>query len=353
MNKQTKILLVEDSPTTLEYLANLIAEDRNLLVIGRAMDGREAVHLTRTLRPDVIAMDVHMPNMNGFEAVFEIMRVRPTPIVVMTNSVEASVLYNAFNALNAGALAVVRKPPFPNHPHYAVEKAEFLATLRRVDGIALKTAPIAPPRIQTSSLISPMMDSLPPTSEIIGIAASIGGPSALAEILSALPDNFPVPMVIWQQLSNGFDRGLVAWLQQMCHLQVKLAEVGDVPRPGEVLIIPAGISLRFSSARTVILEPVGDVSPADILFDSIRQVYGAAGIGLVLTGAGQDGSLGLAELHRVGGLTIAQDQSSCVLPDMPFAALQRNAITQVIPVGKIARFLSRLVTQQQLGAART
>jgi two-component system, chemotaxis family, protein-glutamate methylesterase/glutaminase len=202
--------------------------------------------------------------------------------------------------------------------------------------------------VKTSTLISPLMSDVLPQTAMIGIAASIGGPRILAEILSALPHNFPVPIVVAQHIAQGFDHGFVTWLQQMCRLQVKLAEQGTIPRHGEILVVPAGMALRFSTAKTMILEPISSTAAADTLFTAIAQVYGQAGMGIILTRAGQDGSTGLAQLYRVGGMTLAQDEASCIVPDMPFAALQNKAVTQVVPLNKIAHFLSNIVTQQQL-----
>jgi two-component system, chemotaxis family, protein-glutamate methylesterase/glutaminase len=347
--KQVKVLLVDDSPTMREHLRDIIYTDPRLLLIGEAANGEEAIRLTEKLRPDVISMDVYMPVMDGLTSVKEIMRVCPTPIVVVSGSRENSELNSAFNAIRSGALAVIGKPPAITHSSYKTACLEFCNTLYSMSEVAVIH------RWHTSgsgrkplSMVSPIEPSTQASVKIIGIASSTGGPSALAEILSQLPASFPVPIVIVQHISTNFERGLVDWLLRVSHLDVQIAQDGQRLQAGQVLIAPSGSHLRVRSNKTIALDAQRgayiNMPAADVMLESLADVYKSDVAGVILTGMGNDGARGIRAIYDVGGRTIAQDAESSVVFGMPKEAIHLGGVQRVLPLNTIAKVLMSLLT---------
>ncbi|MHB8630043.1 MAG: chemotaxis-specific protein-glutamate methyltransferase CheB [Aggregatilineales bacterium] len=355
----TRVLIVEDSPTQRLALTRLIESAPDLTVCGQAADGEEAIRLAEELRPDVISMDVLMPRLDGLNATRRIMAVCPTPIVVVS-SVSAS--RDAMEILRAGALAAVEKPPAPTASDYAVRCAEIIRLLRLMSAVRVirHWSPDGTRAPHPTALLSdsgtgplrPILSSGPmlrfrPT--IVGIGASAGGPGALATILSRLPADFPLPIMIVQHLSAEFVPGLAEWLDRSCPLTVRLAAAGEVPVPGTVYVAPGNTHLRLGTDRALVLDSrTGSYRhcPAvDALFESFADSYGAQAIGVVLTGMGDDGALGLRAMRNVGAHTIAQDEASCVVFGMPGAAIAQGAAEFILPLTAISGALQRLAVR--------
>ena len=351
MKKQIQVLIVEDSPTARELLVHIISDNPGLVVVGQARNGAEGVRLTRRLKPDVISMDVNMPIMNGFEAVREIMQVEPTPVVVVSASMQFEELDVAFNAMKAGALAVLRKPAGPSHPDFAAMRDELVTTLKLMAGVAVVTH-----RPARAKVTGPL--SIPPFAQnghigqltVVGLASSTGGPSALEAILSALPADFPVPILLVQHISAGFENGLADWLNRTCPLAVSVAQNGQKPEPGQVLIAPSGTHLRLSQARRVLLDrrpgPYDNVPSADVLLASLAEHYGQQAMGVVLTGMGADGAAGLRAIRDAGGTTLAQDEESSVVFGMPKEAVILGGAERIVSLAKMAKTITVLASKK-------
>lgn len=347
MDKQVKVLIVDDSATVRQYLVDIVKEDVRFSVVGEARNGEEAIKLTRLLNPDVVSMDVHMPVMNGLECVKEIMRLHPTPIVVVSGSLHNSELNIAFNAIRSGALAVIGKPPAPAHPDFEHARFEFLNTLYTMSEVLV---------IHRWGDKSPKKAELPPLTlershvpiEIVGIASSTGGPSALVDILSQIPGDFRVPIVIVQHISDSFEAGLVQWLNRSTTLNVMLAEDRQPLLPGQVLIAPAGAHLRVTGSGRVALDKQRNghlnMPSADVMLHSIAQTYGELSLGVILTGMGADGAQGIKAIRDAGGRTIAQDEASCVVFGMPKEAIALGGAEYIASLDKIARIITGLTS---------
>jgi two-component system chemotaxis response regulator CheB len=330
-----RVLIAEDSAVTREYLRWLIDEAEGLEVAGVARDGEEAVELAAQLRPDVILMDVHMPQMDGFQATRLIMERHPTPIVMATASSSKAETRGAFEALDAGALLLLDKPPAPwadGHEEAATElvrSVRLMAEVKVVRRWAARPAPeAAPPRFPRVR-----------APQVVAIGASTGGPQVLSAILAALPAPLSVPVLLVQHISDGFIEGFVEWLGTRTPMEVVLAERGDELRPGTIYVAGSDRHMGIDGDR-ISFEggpPVNGFRPSiSRLFDSVATCCGRESVGILLTGMGRDGADGLRRMRDAGALTIAQDEASSVIFGMPGEAVRLNAAVEVLSPDRIA-----------------
>jgi two-component system, chemotaxis family, protein-glutamate methylesterase/glutaminase len=339
MNRRIRVLVVDDSVLFAEAVSTTLAQDAAIAVVGRAADGAQAVRMTHELRPDVITMDLHMPVLGGLEAIEQIMSSTPTPILVLTADPGGEDGQMAMDALGRGAFEVMRKPsawPTPEQQAAAlVQTVRFLSTVPAVyrprRAIARQGVGSAP-RIRGA--------------KIVAVAASTGGPSALATLLSSLPQRYPLPIVIVQHLAPGFAGTLMSWLDAASSLEVKLGVSRMVLGEGMVFIAPDDAHMTVRSPGVVIVEPGpavgGHLPSANLLFESVAKAYGADAVGVVLSGMGDDGVRGLKKLREAGGLTVAQDEQTSVVWGMPKAAVERGAARLCLPLDEICALLGRL-----------
>lgn len=350
-----RIVVIDDSPTARELLVALFESTEGMEVVGTGSDGEEGVRVTKRLGPDVVTMDVRMPKMDGLEATRCIMYDQPTPIVIVTNSTMRADMDLTFEALQAGALTVVRKPGLtdPETCDRVVRAVRLMAGVPVVHRWGRGERGLGDP-VAGSKLSSPDDWQFGAESkrrvQRIGIAASIGGPRALAAVLGPLTVGFRVPILVVQHITRGFSMGLAEWLNGTTALSVRMAGHGDVPQPGTVLMAPDDYHMRVSSGGVVELckePPYRGLRPsANYLFHSLADAYGPRAMGIVLTGMGDDGAEGLAALHEAGGLTVAQDEQSCVVYGMPHEAVARDAVDRVLAPNQIAKALGQLMHHQ-------
>ena len=333
-----RVLIVEDSYVCRDLLIMILQKSPDFQVIGTARDGVEAVRLARRLKPDVITMDIHMPEMDGYEATRRIMEEIPCPIVIISGSVNRAEHERSFDALSAGALSVVEKPTVNTSPDVI---RRLLTHIRLMSEV--KVVRRWPRRHDNGDLTVGVSATAVASStwvQMIGIAASTGGPRALTHVLSQLPAEFPIPILIVQHVTVGFGEGFATWLNGQTPLSVRVARHGDEPRPGQVLVAPDDAHMVINNMGLIALRhdpPQHGVRPsADYLFQSLADVYGRTAIGVILTGMGHDGAEGLLALYKRGAHTIAQDQTTSVIFGMPAVAIERGAVTQIQPIDRIA-----------------
>lgn len=379
-----RILIAEDSLTVTMILQKIFATDESCQVIGTARNGKEAVEKVKLLRPDIVTMDIRMPVMDGFEATKQIMLQCPTPILVISASVGKDDLNVAFNAIRAGALDIVEKPKGNLAMDYEyigkdlIKKVKMLAGVKvfhhvssnltrpKDSGRSSKASqdshknrlvvssgqqspscePLPTVREQTrqerySIKKQLLVSSLAPVSpiELIAVASSTGGPSALLKMLKPLPANFPVPMVIVQHICEGFGPGFVEWLNKECAIHVKTAERGETLQPGIVYVAPDGYHTLIDPGLVVRLSksmPVGGLRPsATLMMESAAKALKSGVMGIILTGMGRDGADGMKAIKEQGGLTLAQSPETCVVFGMPKEAIEIGAIDKVVPIDKM------------------
>ncbi len=354
-----RCLVVDDSRSFRAILRTILARASGVEVIGEAEDGDDAVAKVLQLRPDVVTMDVRMPGKDGLDAIEEIMRVRPTPVVVVSAEAGPEKQRIAFRALELGAIEVLAKPRASGKEHERDAEAIRMA-VRAVAGLTLVTRhprrasrttgslPVVrlPPEAAQARLPAkpqaPIANGVP---RVIGLVASTGGPPAVAKILHALPGDFPVPLLVVQHIAVGFDEGLVHWLRGETGLRVVLATDCAPFTRGTCYVAPAGIHLgaRGDTVRLVPGAAVGGFRPSGtVLLSALAREYGCSAAGLILSGMGDDGVAGLAELHASGGWTAAQGPQSSVVFGMPRIAIERGAAERTIELDDIPAVLRRL-----------
>jgi two-component system chemotaxis response regulator CheB len=336
---RVRVLVVEDSAVTREYLVYLLEQDPALTVAGAAVDGADGVELAVRLRPDVILMDVHMPKLDGFEATRQIMERAPTPVVMVTASFDREETVFAFDALAVGALTILDKPTGPDDPRAAetarllVDTVKLMAQVKVVRRWPRRDRPPAP-----AAPVRPGRGI-----RVVAIGASTGGPVVLKEILPGLPDDFPAPVLVVQHIVPGFVGGLCEWLGKESRLTVKLAAPGEVARAGTVYFPPDGAQMGIArDGRIQLGRGTGDdgfCPSASYLFRSVAEAYDRAAMGILLTGMGRDGAAGLLRMREAGGVTIAQNEETSVVFGMPAEAIRLGAAEHVLPPAQIVAML--------------
>src|SRR5581483_12029100 len=355
-----RVVLVEDSPTTREYLTSILDGDPELRLVGTARDGSEGVQQVLSLRPDVVRMD-------GYEATRQIMERAATPIVLISASFNAAEVAMTFQALEAGALTVVEKPAGPGDPLADESAQKRLQTLRLMAEVRVvhrwprrngSTGGATGPALtsgndptavdgrseQAHAILLPSRRT-----RLIAIGASPGGPNALSRILGALPSAFDIPIIVAQHITPGFVDGLADWLGQCTPMRVKIAESGEPLRGGTVYLAPADCHVGAGPGRIRLSNGPSDdgfYPSATELFRSAALAYGPSAVGVLLTGMGRDGAVGLLAMRRVGALTITQDRESCVVYGMPAEAVRLGAAQYVLSPEDISVLLGRVARQR-------
>jgi len=349
-----RILIAEDSDVVAMLLRAILDSEPDMEVIGRAHNGREAAHMVNELHPDLVTMDIRMPEMDGFEATRLIMSTRPTPIVVISSSVDDEELRITFRAIEEGALVVLEKPRGLTHPDFETIRREIVDMVRAMAEVKLvrrrlPTRPIPKPDSFASHEIQHPM-----ARELVAIGISTGGPNVLRQLLGALPPAFPVPILVTQHISRGFLNGMVAWLRSNTLLEVKCAENGELLSAGTVYFAPesnhllVGPSHQGLVARLYGDQPVNGFCPsATPMLKSVADVCGNKGVGLLMTGMGTDGAEGLLALRQRGGRTLVQDEESAIIYGMPGAAIALNAVDEVVKLDRLPAYLTALVGGRQ------
>jgi len=328
-------MIVEDSPTVRTLLCHIVERDRRLRLAAVCGTAEEALESIRSVRPDVVSMDIRLPGMDGLEATRRIMAEHPTPIVVIAGSVHDHQLGIALNALKAGALTVVEKPVDPSAAAYE-RIADTIATqLAIMSEVPVIRQRVPGPRRPAAPAVAAMTRP-----SVIGLAASTGGPPALASLLGALPPEFPVPLLVVQHMGGPFMSGFAEWLDSQTRLQVRIAVDGERPARGRVHVAPGDRHLTLSELgrlRVTSEPPLASQRPsATLLFRSLASVLGPKGMGIILTGMGEDGARGLLELRQSGGFTLAEDESTSVVHGMPGTAIRIGAACATLPLDAIA-----------------
>jgi two-component system chemotaxis response regulator CheB len=341
--KKIRVLIVEDSPVIREFLEHIIARDPRLEVTGTAESGEEALRILDHAAPDVISMDIRLPGMNGFELTQQIMRDRPTPIVVVSASVEKADLQITMNALRAGALTVLEKPTGITSSEYE-SLAERLCTQLAI----MSHVKVVRRRIQARSLSSPghRIPAGLAGRSALGIVSSTGGPGALVQLLGGLDADFPLPIFLVQHITGSFLEGFAAWLETVSPFAVEIVKDRHVTVPGRIYVAVQDHHLRVERGFVQLDrgDPVCAQRPSgNVLFESMAANLGRQALGVLLTGMGVDGAEGLLRLRQSGGYTLAEAESTAIVYGMPAEAVRLGGVCESLPLPEIAPKIMDLV----------
>jgi two-component system, chemotaxis family, protein-glutamate methylesterase/glutaminase len=341
-----RVLIVDDSKVIQEFLSHLLNYDPEIMVIGIANSGNEAIELVRILEPDVITMDIHMPGLNGYETTKRIMETFPIPIVIVSGSPTIKEDANVFRSLEAGALAVVHRPPGFEHPLYSDLRKELIQTVKQMSKVKITTLPPINKRAQNESgeFAKPFEKYLRRI-QIVAIGASIGGPIAIQKILCKLPADLPVPVLIVQHISAGFAKTFMNWLSLTSGIKLKLAEHGETILAGVGYIAPDHFQMGITSENKINLSdgaPENESKPSvGFLFRSVAETFWMNALGVLLSGMGNDGAEALKVMKDKGALTIVQNEESSVVFSMPGEALRIGAAELSFSPERIAEIIAK------------
>jgi len=336
-----RVVIVDDSPTFRLLVKSILESDPDIQVLGEAINGLEALRVCKQYQPDIVTMDIHMPCMDGYATIQSIMSDMPCPIIALTGSVNSKNEDTHKKAIQSGALVALPKPKdIPGIDPAADQLIEKIKSMSQVKVIRRKK--FTPPTRISAQQCTPKN-----AIRLIGIGASTGGPPAIQTILSGLSKNIACPILIVQHISQGFVHNLSKWLVSSTAFNVSLAENGIRMIPGNVYIAQDNHHLAVTREGRLKLFQKGPVDghqpSATVLFESIAQEYGPSGMGILLTGMGCDGAVGLKKLADKGALTIAQDEASSVVFGMPKKAIDLGAARKILPIGKIASFVNQVL----------
>jgi two-component system chemotaxis response regulator CheB len=341
-----RVLIADDSPVVSQMLSYILSSDPAINVIGVAKTGKEAITMTARLKPDILTMDVNMPEMDGFEATRRIMESTPVPIIIVSSSYNPSETAKAFQAIEAGALAILGKPVGIGHPLYEKQSRELINTIKALSSVKVVTRK---PRIVPAKKVIAKAEKEIARQEIrvIAIGASTGGPPVLQTILKGLPKDFPVPITIVQHITQGFTTGFASWLSDTTGFIVRVPEDGEKCLPGTVYVAPDNVHMVVDNGGRILLnnDPPDNLLKPSVahLFISVANVFREKAVGVLLTGMGKDGASGLKMMRDMGAVTIAQNEESSVVFGMNGEAVRLGAARYVLSPEAISGSLVQLL----------
>ncbi|WP_297442927.1 chemotaxis response regulator protein-glutamate methylesterase [Acidocella sp.] len=326
-----RVVIVDDSATMRAVIAAALRAEPGIEVVGQAAEPLEARAMIKALSPDVVTLDIEMPNMNGLEFLEKIMRLRPMPVVMVSTLTQKGADVN-LRALELGAFDCVAKPSSFNPDSFA----SLAATVKAAAMGRVRHAPARPAPARAGS-----GGQYAPDGRVVAIGSSTGGVEALITILSKFPANCP-PTIISQHMPATFTKSFAARLDKLCAAQVSEAVEGDRLAAGRIYLAPGNAHIEVSGAVNAVLrlnegERVNGHRPSvDVMFHAVAKAFGARAVGIILTGLGRDGAAGLLAMREAGAETIGQDEASCVVYGMPRAAFELGAVARQLPLERIA-----------------
>ncbi|MEE9192711.1 MAG: chemotaxis response regulator protein-glutamate methylesterase [Candidatus Aerophobetes bacterium] len=348
MAKKIRVLVVDDSAFMRRMLTEMIKSDAECDVIGTAEDGMEALKTVEELRPDVVTLDIELPEIDGLTVLVYIMERFPTPVIMVTGF-SKFLGEQTITALEFGAVSFIRKPDGSISRNARKIKQELISQIKLASQVDVKKLTLEATKGTGRKAKKPVPKT---TNKIVAIAASSGGPRALSQIIPKLPADLPAGVLVVQHMPAEFIPPMAQRLNWESFLDVKVAEDLEFIKEGKVLVMPAdahclvesrgkeGESIRLASMSGK--ENFGLVS-ADRLLISLAPIYGRNAIGVVLTGMGNDGTEGLRAIKKCGGHTIAEHESTCLINGMPGSAIKAGVVDKTVPLHKIADEITRLV----------
>ncbi|MFY9270240.1 MAG: chemotaxis-specific protein-glutamate methyltransferase CheB [Candidatus Manganitrophaceae bacterium] len=337
-----KLLIVDDSSLFRQMTEALLSKHRHVKIVGLAEDGEKAMKLVVGQKPDVILLDLEMPRVDGFTFLRWLMAYFPTPVLVISSHSDGQSL---FRALELGACDFYAKPPkgeaLSARSAELISKIDILSKISRESLTKKYADPARSPKKEENVKVSRGRKER--ISHLLAIGASTGGPPALVEILSKLPEDFSVPIVVSQHMPSGFTKSFAERLNKLCRLQVTEVDGGERLEAGRVYLAPGGRHLLFEKIGSQVYTVVKTadnrdryVPSVDLMIDSACEIFGEGVFGVLLTGMGDDGKIGLGKIKKAGGKTLAESEETAVVFGMPREAIEAGVVDQVVPLHRIA-----------------
>lgn len=328
---EIRVLIVDDSPFIRKALLRIFESEPSIAVVGVARNGKEAIEKIIELEPDVITLDIMMPDMDGIETLKIIMETKPTPVLMLSQYTHEGTELT-LNALEFGAMDFVDKSTTGLMDFFGLAK-EIISKVKAITGQK-------PLRIASSSMALQDYKSRG-IIDAVAIGTSTGGPHALQVLLPRFPKDISFGVLIVQHMPHGFTGPLAKRLDTMCQIHIKEAEEGDEIEPGIALIAPSGLHMKIRKTQKLIrldMEPLNTVHrpSVDVLFQAVADNYGSRSIGVILTGMGSDGAKGIRLMKEQGAVTLAQDEETSVIFGMPKVAIESGVIDKVAPITSMA-----------------
>ena len=359
-NKKFRVLIVDDSAFMRKVLETIFNADDQLQVIGHAKDGREAVALAESLKPDVITMDINMPHVDGLQATAEIMTTNPRPIVIVSSESREGAA-STLKALELGAIEFVAKPSSGIDLDMQSVREDLLRKVRMAAKVrVVRTASRLATTVQNSTgapktTPAPPITSRPVPSSgldqrfpVVVLAASTGGPATVMRLAPGFTRDFPAAVILVQHMPASFTTQYAVQLAEFTGIRVKEAEPNESLQPGTFYICPGGHHLRVTPTGRIQLDASsgrinGYLPNIDATMESVAAFAGAMSIGAILTGMGNDGAIGAKAIKTAGGLVLAQDEATCVIFGMPAEAIKLAAVDQVLAIDDIYAAIEKRV----------
>jgi two-component system, chemotaxis family, protein-glutamate methylesterase/glutaminase len=345
---KTKVLVVDDSRTMRHLISQILSQDPEIEIVGQAADPYEAREAIKALEPDVVTLDVEMPNMNGIDFLSKIMKLRPTPVIMISN-LTARGTEATIKALEIGAFDCIAKPAPGDHELFP----DLASKVKAAAGARLHL--MKPPREAAAAPVAAPQSTYESDGRIVAIGASTGGVEALITVLSKFPENCP-PTVITQHMPATFTRSFADRLDRLCAPRVSEATDGAPLKQGQIYLAPGttthlevvagrGLSCRLSHAGLV----NGHRPSVDVMFNSVCIAAKSKAVGVILTGMGRDGAEGLLALRRAGAQTIGQDRATSLVYGMPRVAFELEAVDRQMPLERIGEEVLRITNRNEEG----
>lgn len=367
-----RVLIADDSQVFQRIIVSCIEQEPGIEIVGIVDNGEDAVEKCRTLKPDLVTMDIFMPGITGLEATRRIMKECPTRIVIISSMISSKNIKHTFEAMKAGAVEVIDKPQDMLKSNYSNVQQQLVKIIKRIMEAqptkrltwlseGMETPAPKAPRVKPAPVdIDAERDTLVDKTldweweardieekfipSVIAIGGSTGAPAVIADILTHLPEQFYVPILIAQHIVRGFAKGMSEWLNAGVGMEVKLAEHNAVVKHGQVLFAPDDMHLGITNGMRVKLKKrvPGDlyVPSVNHLFSAVSKSFGPQALGIILSGMGKDGAQGLLDMRKAGAVTISQNEATSVVWGMPKVANDMGAVMNQMDPAEIVRFLS-------------
>ncbi len=343
-----KVMIVDDSKVQKDLLQYIIGCEDGIEVVATASNGYEALDILEYKQPDIILMDINMPGINGFDTSKEILNRYPIPIIMISATWDIEDALKIIKNMELGVLIAVKKPSGIGSDYFKKDAQELIENIKLLSEIKIVR------RYENNNNNSILTKNhnkvdLDITNnrdvKVVAIGSSAGGPPALKDMLSKLSANFPIPIVVVQHMTSGFDETFTHWLDLDCPLKVVIAQNNIVLQKGYVYIAPDSFDIKIDGSNRIKLED--NKSKSNLLtsistfFESVKDVYGKNSVAILLSGMGRDGVKETKALRQAGAITIAQDEKSSIVYGIPYEAALIDAIEYILPPDQIAQFLNK------------